>query len=88
VAGSSPRYCPAPIASRAAIVRMGASAGAAFLVERFRNDSSYRAQAAAVTALGGVGGEDAAAVIEEAAAMASPRDIVARAARDAMGAGQ
>ena len=69
----------------AAIARLGSSSGAEFLIERFRNDSSYRAQAAAVTALGEVGGEAAAAVIEEAAAMASPRDIVARAAREAMG---
>ena len=71
-----------------AVARLGASAGAEFLIERFRNDSSYRAQAAAVTALGEVGGDEAAAVIEEAAAMASPRDVVARAARDATGAGQ
>ena len=67
-----------------ALGRLGGSAGLEFLIERFRNDSSYRAQAAAVTALGEVGGEAAVAVIEEAAAMASPRDIVARAARDAM----
>ena len=60
-----------------------ASAGAEFLIERFRNDSSYRAQAAAVTALGEIGGDAAAAIIEEAAAMASPRDIIARAARNA-----
>ena len=71
-----------------AIVRLGSSAGGEFLIERFRSDSSYRAQAAAVTALGEVGGADAVAVIEEAAAMASPRDVVARAAREAMGAGQ
>ena len=55
-----------------AIARLGASAGADFLIERFRNDSSYRAQAAAVTALGEIGGEAAAAVLEEAAAIASP----------------
>lgn len=66
-----------------AIVRLGAAAGADFLIERFRSDSSYRAQAAAVTALGAIGGDAAAAVIEEAAAMASPRDIVASAARAA-----
>lgn len=68
-----------------ALARLGAAAGAAFLVERFRSDSSYRAQAAAVTALGEIGGDAAAAVVEEAAAMASPRDIVARAAREALG---
>ena len=71
-----------------AIAGLGGSAGAEFLIERFRNDSSYRAQAAAVTALGEVGGDGVAAVLEEAAAMASPRDIVARAARTAMGAGE
>ena len=37
-----------------------------------------------VTALGEVSGDEV-AVIEEPAAMASPRDIVARAAREAMG---
>ena len=70
-----------------ALGRLGGSAGAEFLIERFRNDSSYRAQAAAVTALGEIGGDAASAVLEEAAAMASPRDIVARAAREAMGGG-
>ena len=68
-----------------ALAQLGAAAGEELLIERFRNDSSYRAQAAAVTALGEVGGAAAAAVIEEATAMASPRDIVARAARAAMG---
>ena len=71
-----------------ALARLGGSAGAEFLIERFRNDSSYRAQAAAVTALGEIGGDAASAVLEEAAAMASPRDIVARAAREAMGGSQ
>ena len=71
-----------------ALGRLGGAAGLEFLIERFRNDSSYRAQAAAVTALGEVGGEATAAVLEEAAAMASPRDIVARAAREAMGGSQ
>ena len=68
----------------AALARLGAAAGAEFLIERFRNDSSYRAQAAAVTALGATGAASAGAVLEEAAAMASPRDIVARAAREAL----
>ena len=68
-----------------ALGRLGGAAGVEFLIERFRNDSSYRAQATAVTALGELGGAAAAAVIEEAAAMASPRDIVARAAREPMG---
>ena len=72
----------------AATARLGASAGAEFLIERFRNDSSYRAQAAAVTALGEIGGDAAAAVLEAAAAMSSPRDIVARAAREVRGTGQ
>ena len=71
-----------------ALARLGGSAGAEFLIERFRNDSSYRAQAAAVTALGEIGGDVVSAVLEEAAGMASPRDIVARAAREAMGESQ
>ncbi len=71
-----------------ALGRLGGSAGAEFLIERFRNDTSYRAQAAAVTALSETGGEAAAAVLEEAAAMSSPRDIVARAAREATAAGR
>ncbi len=71
-----------------ALARLGGAAGLEFLIERFRNDSSYRAQAAALTALGEIGGEAVSAVLEEAAAMASPRDIVARAAREVMGAGQ
>ena len=71
-----------------ALARLGDSAGTEFLIERFRTDSSYRAQAAAVTVLGEIGGDVVSAVLEEAAAMASPRDIVARAAREAMGAGQ
>ena len=64
-----------------ALGRLGGVAGLEFLIERFRNDSSYRAQAAAITALGEVGGDAASAVLEEAAAMASPRDIIGRAAR-------
>ena len=71
-----------------ALARLGGAAGVEFLIERFRNDSSYRAQAAAVTALGEIGGDAVSAVLEEAAAMASPRDIVARAAREAMGGSQ
>ena len=66
-----------------ALARLGAAAGVEFLIERFRNDSSYRAQAAAVTALGEIGGDAVSGILEEA--MASPRNIVARAARDAMG---
>ena len=71
-----------------AIARLGSLGGAEFLIARFRHDSSYRAQAAAVTALGEIGGDAVVAVLEEAAAMASPRDIVARAAREAMGGSQ
>ena len=71
-----------------ALTRLGAAAGEEFLITRFREDSSYRAQAAAVTALGEIGGDGVSAILEEAAAMASPRDIVARAAREAMGGSQ
>ncbi len=65
----------------AALARLGGSAGADFLMERFRADTSYRAQAAAAAALGEIGGDAVREILEEAAAMASPRDIVARAAR-------
>ncbi len=68
-----------------ALTRLGAGAGAEFLIERFRADTSYRAQAAAVAALGAIGGEAVRPVLEEAAAMVSPRDVVARAAREALG---
>ncbi len=68
----------------AALARLGASAGAELLIERFRQDTSYRAQAAAVAALGELPGDATRAVLEEAAAMASPRDIVARAATEAL----
>ncbi len=67
-----------------ALARLGGAADPDFLIARFREDSSYRAQAAAITALAETGADAARAVIEEAAAMASPRDIVARAAREAL----
>ena len=71
-----------------ALARLGGAAGVEFLIARFRNDTSYRAQAAAITALGAMGGDAVSAVLAEAAAMASLRDIVARAAREAMGGSQ
>ncbi len=68
----------------AALARLGARAEPGFLIARFRADSSYLAQAAALTALGATGSAAARPVLEEAAAMTSPRDIVARAAREAL----
>lgn len=67
-----------------AITRLGAAAGAEFLIARYRADSSYRAQAAAVRALGEIGGEAVRPLLEEAVATTSPRDVVARAAREAL----
>jgi len=55
---------------------------AAFFEERFHADDSYRAQAEAVRALGNLGGRTA--LLREAAAMKSPDDIVAAAAREAL----
>ena len=68
----------------AALDRLGASGNAPFLIERFRSETSYAAQAAALRALGAAGGDLAPPVLEEAAGMASPRDVVARAAREAL----
>jgi aminopeptidase N len=61
-------------------LRDGALAG--FFEERFRADDSYLAQAAAVRAIGKLGGH--AALLREAAAMKSPNDVVAAAAREAL----
>ena len=64
----------------AAISRLGAAADTAFLVQRFRNDSSYRVQAAAVAALLASGDPAAGPALEEARNARSPRDILRRAA--------
>ena len=64
----------------AAVARLGAAAGADFLIERYRADSSYRVQAAAVTALRATGDPGARAILEEARNTRSPRNILARAA--------
>ena len=77
-----------PVVRPSAGARLGAPVGAGFLIERLRNDSSHRAQAPAVTAPGEVGATEASAVIGEAAATASLRDVVARAARETMESGQ
>ena len=55
---------------------------ALFFEERFRADDSYLAQAEAVRALGKLGGRTA--LLREAAAMKSPNDVVAAAAREAL----
>ena len=69
-----------------ALTRLGGAADPAFLIARFREDSSYRAQAAALTALGQTGDPSARPVLEEAAAMDSPRGILARAAETGLAA--
>ena len=68
----------------AALDLLGVTGNAPFLIERFHADSSYAAQAAALRSLGRAGGDLAPPVLEEAAAMASPRDVIARAAREAL----
>ena len=68
----------------AALDLLGVTGNAPFLIERFHADSSYAAQAAALRSLGRAGGDLAPPVLEEAAAMQSPRDVIARAAREAL----
>ena len=58
---------------------------APFFERRFRADDSYLAQAEAVLGLGKTGERSALSVVEEARTMRSPRDVVARAAREALG---
>lgn len=67
----------------AALARLGLSGNAPFLIERFRAETSYAAQAAAIRALGQAGGDLVPPVLEEAAQMDSPREVIARAAREA-----
>ncbi len=55
---------------------------ASFFEQRFRAEDSYLAQAEAVRALGKCGARPA--LLREAAAMASPQDVVAKAARAAL----
>ena len=57
---------------------------AAFFIERFEGDDSYLAQAEAVRALGKVAGGASRSFLESAAAMDSPRDVIASAARAAL----
>ena len=68
----------------AALARLGLRGNAPFLIERFRAETSYAARAAAIRALGQAGGDLAPSVLEEAAGMASPREVIARAAREAL----
>jgi aminopeptidase N len=69
-------------AALAALGQLRDASLALFFEERFRADDSYRAQAEAVRALGLLGGRTA--LLREAAAMKSPNDIVAAAAREAL----
>lgn len=69
-------------AALAALGQLRDASLAVFFEERFRADDSYRAQAEAVRALGNLGGRTE--LLREAAAMKSPDDIVATAAREAL----
>ncbi len=68
-------------AALAALGQLRDASLAVFFEERFRADDSYLAQAEAVRALSRLGGRTA--LLREAAAMKSPNDIVATAAREA-----
>ena len=57
---------------------------AAFFIDRFEGDDSYLAQAEAVRALGKVADASSRSFLERAAAMDSPRDVIASAARAAL----
>ncbi|MBN8730141.1 MAG: HEAT repeat domain-containing protein [Acidobacteria bacterium] len=70
------------VAALAALGERKDASLAPFFEERFRVDDSYLAQAEAVRALGKLGGHDA--LLRKAAAMKSPHDVVAIAAREAL----
>jgi aminopeptidase N len=55
-----------------------------FCSTRFREDESYVVQAAALRCLGHSGDASVTPLLEEAAGMVSPRDVVGRAAREAL----
>lgn len=57
---------------------------AAFLRATYQRDSSYVVRAAALRALGAVGSEADRPLLEAAATLPSPRDVLARAAREAL----
>ncbi len=67
-----------------AVARLGGAADPEFLIARFREDTSYRARAAALTALGATGDPAVRSVLEEAAGMASPRNVLRNAAEGAL----
>lgn len=69
-------------AALAALGELHDASLAVFFEERFRADDSYLAQAEAVRALGYLGGRTA--LLREAAAMKSPDDVIAVAAREAL----
>jgi len=55
-----------------------------FLKQLFNEEDSYRAQAAALTAIGKCGGEDAIPFLEEAVMIPSPRHVIRTAAQRAL----
>jgi len=69
-------------AALAALNRLRDPSLTSFFEQRFRQDESYLAQAEAVRALGRLGAS--AGLLREAAAMKSPNDVIASAAREAL----
>jgi aminopeptidase N len=69
-------------AALAALNRLRDPSLASFFEQRFRQDDSYLAQAEAVRALGNL--DASAGLLREAAAMKSPNDVIANAAREAL----
>ena len=70
------------VAALAALNRLKDASLAGFFELRFREDDSYLAQAEAVRALGRLGASSS--LLRQAAAMKSPNDVVANAAREAL----
>lgn len=70
------------VAALAALNRLRDPSLAGFFEQRFRQDDSYLAQAEAVRALGALNAS--AGLLREAAALKSPNDVIATAAREAL----
>ncbi len=73
-----------PEVRAAAVGKLGAPEDAAFLAERFEKEDSYVVQAEALKAIGRCGDKGQVALLREAARMPSPRDLLKRAAEQAL----
>jgi aminopeptidase N len=71
-------------AALAALANYKRAAFVPFLKERFKQDDSYLAQAEALKALGKCGDKSVVPFLEKASQMTSPRDIIRRAAQQAL----